>query len=266
MGLVQSFDYVALHDRLLHLPMPRLPMMLDAIASAKDGRSAWEQLGAQNLVPAAWASDPRRIFLGPMGSRKYPQHHPITPQHAAIVAAAIDTMQVVEELAWRIAEALEPWGQPIPRQIHWNLLPPGKWKQQQLRGVHALCDAMHLAGLHAGHGAYDGTVVWPVAATLSSKGGRNAAQRVFERDVSMHEDWTRAITANAKVPRGPFLRRLKNMQGDYVAVCIPEALVGRSIRELADPLSPLLAIWEAGCAPGMITDEAFILHLPPPAA
>lgn len=263
MAPVQSFDYSSLHERLLRLSLPRLPAMLDAVAQAKDGRSAWEQLCADNVVPVTWANDPRRIFLGPMGSRTYPQPHPQTPQRAAMVAAAIDTIQAVEEHAWRIASALEPWGQSTPRQIHWNFLPVGKLKQQQLRGMHALCDALHLAGLHAGHGAYDGTVVWPAAANLSSKGGRTAAQRIFERDVSMHEDWTRAIVANAKVPRGPFLRRLGPHHRGYESVCVPEPLVGRSFTELEDPMSPLLAIWEAGCALGMITDEAFVLHLPP---
>lgn len=260
-----ELDYASIDARLLCVHAPRLSDARRAVASVKEAEAAWEILQREGFVPASFVEPGQRFFAGLPGVRMIERPYPISRDDAACIAAATDVIVVVEALARRIVAALELWGQPPPRKIVWTVLPPGKVKQRQLRGAYGVCDAMHLAALHAGHAsAGDDSTIWTAAAKLSAQRGRSAAQHVFAHDVSMHESWVRAVRARATVPWGPYLKRLDSGSKQYVPVCIPRSLVGRSVADLPDPISPLLAIWNAGCVLDTVTDEAVLLHLPVP--
>jgi hypothetical protein len=109
--------------------------------------------------------------------------------------------------------------------------------------------------------AVNDTAAWDDAAQLSSQRGRNAAQRVFAHDVAMHAAWRHAVDVNAVVPPGPFGQVLVPGEG-YRPLHAPEALVGRPFALLADPMSPLIAIWEAGCVLTLLTQQRICLSLP----
>jgi hypothetical protein len=244
---VRSFDYFGLDRRLLQIASPRFDEATRVVAGASDRRAAWEALVAAGLLPASWAASDRRTFTSAHGPRRREEPYP-RALDAARIAGAAQLMVAVEELADRIAVALDPWGQPRPERIVWRLLPPGRLKQRWIRSIHAACEPMHLADLCATNSLSD-TAAWSDAASLSSQRGRDAAQRVFAHDVAMHAAWRHAVDVGAEVPPGPFGQVLVPGEG-YRPLRAPEALVGRSRR------SPIRCrrSWRSGrrgaCSPG----------------
>lgn len=265
---IASSSIKACDKRLMQLDAPQWVEMQKAIADIKDARAAWERLGSLGLFPHAWLGpDAPRVFGVGAENRMRERGYPGSPAQAAFVAAAQETLSRVETLAFAIAKALEPWGQSPPTKVIWHFLLPGKLKQKQLRGEYAVCDALHLASLHAGQGcAARGFHEPNLAAELSSQPGRSAAQHIFAHDVGMYENWMRALAFDATLPRGPFWQRHNWFTRQYEPVCMPESLVGKRVRDLDDPFRPLLGIWEAGCVLHTISPEGILLCAQMPTA
>ncbi|WP_164013087.1 hypothetical protein [Pyxidicoccus trucidator] len=269
----RTFDFFALDQQLLRLESPRFQEALIEVRGTKDAGAAWDRLLGRGLLPASWAEPGRCVFRVPRiptrgrNSEYREQPRPRSTEAVAWVAASAEVMLAVEALAWEVAEALVPWGQSLPRRLVWHVLPRRKLKQFELRREGTLCHAMAMLDAHTGKAAprTPGAPASTVA-RLSRLRARDAARRVFTQDVSIYEHWARAVAAGALVPRGPYHAQYRRVGMEYVRFpfSLPEALVGRPYAELPDPCSPLMAIWDAGCMLGWMSDDALVLHLPPP--
>ncbi|MCA9651046.1 MAG: hypothetical protein H6712_22105 [Myxococcales bacterium] len=258
-------DYEAIDRALLQPRLPRWRAARAAVAGVRGGHAAWEAATTAGLVPASWAEPGRRTFMRGGGGAERERPIPASADEVARVVAASAIIEAVEALARELVAALEPWGQAAPRRIAWSLLPAGRLRQSWIRSRHAVCEALALAGLHASNAAFAALGSGASAgARLSALRSRSAAQRIFAHDAVMHEDWQRVVAAGVVVSRGPF-GWIREGLGEPRAMLVPEPLVGRPFAALPDPMSPLLAIWAAGCALGSLSEARMVLHLGAPA-
>ena len=203
-------------------------------------RKAWEQLAARGVIPNNWVDAPHRWF-------RWHQKHldPKNATQAVILAGNVPQTLTAEALGWEMASRLQPFGLPTPKRVFWKYTqrpdpeatpaPHEPWLglyqlllESRLRSARSRDQELEIDRATQEH-----------MRALKTFATKNPAMREMFFVAHLEDLWSIAARYDWSITNSPALF----LDGTRF---LPEALVGRSFRELSSPFSPLLTIWRLG--------------------
>jgi hypothetical protein len=222
------------------------------------GKPAWESLAARGLIPMSWVDDPRRRFH--LGKTKDLRAYPSSRQ-AVFLAADVEGVLAVEELARETISRGRGWGRPMPTRALWRMgrnlpLPREQIGEMPLGNSPYIYyhDLKTMVAAAAASRPYRGKRSPPVAMAqlpwvpLEGQGGLVPPGLLFS--IYHHRWWEHAVKERWSVTES-------TLQG-FPMKSNPE-VEGRLFQELRNPFTPLLNIYERGYVLSGVTEEYFVL-------